>query len=143
MRRLGFVVLGCVLALGCGGVTSDLTPVSGTVKLDGEPIGHAILTFMPEKGGAHGGTGMSGSDGRYVIVGPQGQKGLTGGSYKVVISRILRKDGTPPPADVPPIESDGVETLPVKYTQQDRTPLIVTVEPGKPIDFDLKSGKSK
>jgi hypothetical protein len=143
MRRLSFVVLSGVLALGCGGGNSDFTPVSGTVKLDGEPIGYAILTFMPEKGGTHGGTGMSGSDGRYVVVGPQGQKGLTVGSYKVVVSRILRKDGTPPPADVPPIESEGVETLPAKYTQQDRTPLIVTIEPGKPIDFDLKSGKKK
>jgi len=140
----GIAALGVLLGLlaGCGDSGSKLVPVTGTVRLDGTLVEHAALTFSPdETTKTQGGVGVTGADGKYTVTGPQGGSGLAPGTYKVVISRMLRKHGTPPPPDVPPIESDARETLPAVYSSPEKSTLTATVEPGKPIDFDLKSGK--
>lgn len=141
---LRFTALASVLAVavGCGSDDKGLAPVSGVVRLDTKPIEHAVLTFTPEGDTKSvGGTGVTGADGKYEVTGPQGQKGLAPGTYKVVISRRLRKDGTPPPPDVGEMDSDAKETLAEIYSSSEKTTLRVTIEPGKPQDFDLKSGK--
>lgn len=131
------------LAAGCGG-SAGLVPVSGTVRLDGQPLAQASLRFVPDGDArTHWGTALTGADGKYRVMGPQGQDGLAPGPYKVTVSRLLRKDGTPPPANVPPIESDATESLPAIYSHPDRTTLKVTVEPGKSVDLDLTSAKKK
>lgn len=138
----GFVLIG-LLAAGCGGSSAE-TPVSGTVTLDGDPLAGAAVVFRPTGGTpGNGGTGVTGPDGKYTLVGPQGQKGLPNGSYKVTVSRPLRKDGTPPPPGLPPIESDAVETVPAKYSDPAKTELAVTVDAAKPYDLALVGGKKK
>jgi hypothetical protein len=136
-----------ILAAGCGqtgGGGGDTVPVAGTVTLDSQPLAGATLFFNPSgstKG--HGGSAISGPDGKYAVLSPQGTKGLPTGTYKVTVTLRLRPDGTPPPPDVPPIESDAVETLPARYSSPEQTVLTVTVDSGKPYDFPLQSGKKR
>ena len=86
MRLLLF---GCLLALaGCGGGGAEL-PVSGTVTLDGTPLPNAVVRFIPDSGTDSASTGFAttGTDGKYVITGAKGKKGLVAGKYKVTVSK--------------------------------------------------------
>jgi len=127
---------------GCGGTAGGVA-VTGTVTLDGRPLADAVVTFYPEGETAGlGGAGRTGADGRYSLTAARGAS-LPPGEYTVVISRPLRPDGTPPPPDVPPIESDARETLPTTYSSRDASILKRTVSKDtKGYDFPLRtSGK--
>jgi hypothetical protein len=144
MRRVLALVglAGVVAAAGCGGERRDVIPVSGTVTLDGRPLGGATVTYRPTGDTpGNGGTAVAGPDGRYAVSGPQGQRGLPPGAYRVSVSLRLRKDGTAPPPDVPPIESDASETLPAWYSDPERTELSVAVDAERPYDLPLKGVK--
>jgi hypothetical protein len=127
-------------ALGCG--KSDrvpVVPVSGTVTLNGEPLPGAAVTFIPagETLGT-GGSAVTAADGSYTLTSREG-RGLVPGEYRVTISRWLRPDGSPPPAEVAPIDSDARETLPERFSDRDQTILTATVsEGGAAIDFPLR-----
>lgn len=123
MHRV-LVLMLIVVALGCG---SD-PPVGGVVTLDDRPLAHAIVTFKPA--GATpglGGSGRTDADGKFTIVPARDGPGLPAGEYKVTISRPLRKDGSPPDPNTPPIESDATETLPGRYTDIGATKLTAAV----------------
>jgi hypothetical protein len=51
-----------VLAAGCGG-NDNLAPVSGIVRLDGQPLTRGIVTFIPQAG--RRASGEIGSDGTF------------------------------------------------------------------------------
>jgi hypothetical protein len=62
----------------------------------------------------------------------------------VVVSRPLRKDGSPPDPNVPPIESDARETLPAIYSNRDASTLRAKVSPeAKVHDFALTTPPKK
>jgi hypothetical protein len=88
---------------------------------------------------------MTDSTGRYEITTPQGKKGLLPGKYKVAASRRLNPDGSPADPNTPPIESQAVERLPKKYSDQEKTELSVNIAPGdkRSFDFALTSEKEK
>lgn len=131
-----------LLLAGCGPREEPLIPVSGIVRVNGELAPHANLSFRPDEDTRSvGGAAITGLEGRYEVLGPNGKKGLVAGAYRVVITRPLRKDGTPPPPGVGPIDSDARETLPDFYCDPEKTILKAVVEPGKSIDFDLKVRK--
>lgn len=57
----------------------------------------------------------------------------------MTVSLLLRKDGTPPPPDLPPIESDATERLPAMYSSREASTLKATVSKDtKSYDFDLR-----
>jgi len=133
--------LGVILAaglLGCGASSGDV-PVTGTVTLDEKPLADAVVTFYPVGNTAGlGGAGRTGPDGKYTLTPARGGGGLPPGEYTVVISRLLRPDGTPLPPGVPPIESDARETLPAAYSSRDASKLKRTVsKEAKSYDFAL------
>jgi hypothetical protein len=141
-RCLCVVVLTAGL-LGCGG-SSGRVPVTGTVTLNDQLLADAMVTFYPEGDTAGlGGGARTGPDGKYTLIAAQGGDGLPPGEYTVVISRLLRPDGTPLPPDVPPIESNARETLPAVYSSRDASKLKRTVKKDTTsYDFALsKSGK--
>ena len=146
MRCVQWAVVGLLPAalLGCGG-DGDRVRVTGTVTLNGDPLPHALVTFHPD--GATGGLGGSGktvADGRYTLTPAQGGPGLLPGAYKVVISRPLRPDGSPPDPNRPPIESDARETLPPIYSDRTATTLTATVSKDAAVhDFALRTPKKK
>jgi len=131
--------------IGCGsGEQSDLVAVTGTVTLDGDPIGHTLVTFMPiESTPGHGGSATTDAAGKYVAMTSKGKKGLPPGTYKVVVSRRLYRDGTPPPPDEKPIESQASETLPARYSDAEKTELLYKLAAGETKPYDLKLRKKK
>jgi hypothetical protein len=139
------VGVGLLGVLGCGG-PSESVVVSGTVKLDGQPLSHASVTFVPE--GATrglGGSGRTDAEGRYTLTDARGGKGILPGEYRVVISRPLEKDGSAPDPKVPPIESTARETLPARWSDRTATELRATVsKEGRVHEFTLRTaGKGR
>jgi hypothetical protein len=140
------LVAGLVAAVGCGkaDVEAGYVGTGGTIQLDGQPASNTLVTYIPQgTTGGTGGSGMTDSTGRYEIVSPQGKRGLPPGKYKVTVSRRLNPDGSPPPADEWPIESQARETLPAKYSDKDKTELSINLAEGdkRSFDFSLQSGK--
>lgn len=116
------------------------TPTSGTLLLDEMPLANASVFYSPVGDTpGNGGGGMSDANGKYTVQGARGS-GLPPGDYRVVVSRLLRPDGTLPDPNVPPIESDASETLPAVYTAPETTPLEVKVTQSPvPHEFRLQS----
>lgn len=76
------VIYTCLLLLcGCGSGGAKLYPVSGTVKVDAEPVAGLIVAFAPADGGISG-AGTTDAAGKYTITSAQG-RGLPAGNYNV------------------------------------------------------------
>lgn len=138
MRLASCVTLALLALAGCN--SSNGITVVGTVTRSQEPLGDAVVTFIPigETTGL-GGSAKTGKDGKYVIMSARGGDQIAPGDYKVTISLYLRKDGTLPDLNTPPIEADASEKLPPKYSDREATTLTakVTAE-NKAYDFELK-----
>jgi hypothetical protein len=126
--------------VGCGGAAGRVE-VTGTVTLDGRPLDGATVTFYPEgQTGGLGGSGRTGPDGRYTLTDARGGTGVLPGEYRVVVSRLLRPDGSAPDPAAPPAESDARETLPAAYHDRDATRLRARVSADARVhDFALQS----
>lgn len=146
------LLLGIALAAGCSkapkrmGPTLDVTPVAGTVTLDGTPLTDATLTFVYEGAPPDGYLGCGAStdaQGRYQAS-STGQVGAVPGIYKVTVSKQVAADGkTVDPKEGTDLEqlraAGGVkETIPPKYTDPATTDLKVTVEKGKAEGYNLE-----
>lgn len=123
-------------------------PLSGTVKLDGQPLANATLTFVPASGATEVDAGAETDEtGRYEIKSDGGRaEGAKPGSYRVVVSRLVRPDGTVAQLtpDKSPMElmvtEQAKETVPAKYSDFMRTTLQAQVpEQGGTQDFELTS----
>lgn len=122
--------------LGCGGGPSDLPPlgtVTGVVKLDGEPLPGALVTFSPAKGRSS--SAETDATGRYELRYSVEHKGAVVGQHSVSIS--TRRDAVS-------AEGSGqsqpavAEKVPKRYN--DDTQLSEEVKAGaNTIDFDLQS----
>lgn len=109
-------------------VYPDLYPVTGTVKLDGQPLSGAIVTFRSqrammddEKIGPS--NGVTNSDGRYTLYYKPDVPGAVLGKHLVEIQK------TGP---------DGVETLPAKFHVLTKIEADVKADKDEGYDFDLK-----
>lgn len=140
----------CVISLvglaGCGEkVDLKITPVSGIVTLNGQPLAEADVSAIPT--GATmglGGGGRSDSKGEFKFTHARGEAGLPPGEYKVTVSLRKKKDGSvPPPNDpTPPIESDATETIGAQYSDPNQTKLTLTVPPAStPVEFKLEGAQ--
>jgi hypothetical protein len=133
---VGTLTVGC----GSGGSSGDAVPIIGNIKVNGEIAPNAIVKLIPQGNTpGQGGGGATDSTGRYEVTTPQGKKGLPPGQYKVTVSRRLNPDGSPPDPNVPPIESQAVETLPPEYSDLARTKLSLNIsaDDKRSFDFDL------
>jgi hypothetical protein len=134
-----FVALGLSLATGCfgGSKVPELAEVTGTVKLDGQPLPQATVTFSPQvQDGQEGrpSTGATDESGEYSLHYSTTESGARPGQYRVSISTFRPagedKDGN---------EVDGTpETVPSVYNSQTTLTADVKLD-GPPIDFELKS----
>ncbi|QDT99722.1 carboxypeptidase-like regulatory domain-containing protein [Gimesia aquarii] len=144
-------ILGTILVVmttGCGGGVEakplpKTVPVSGVVTLNGQPLASATVTFIP-----HGQTkgiecqGTTDESGQYTLKQQHGTEGAPPGNYKVVVSRLLRGDGTPLPKEGAGAGGIATETLSRRYSDVTKTKLTAVVpQEGGEFKFDLKSKK--
>jgi hypothetical protein len=123
-----------------------LVPAAGVVTLDGKPLGSADVMLIPQgdtKG--NGGVGRTDAAGKFELQTHDRQhKGIPVGEYKVIVSKLVKPDGTDyvPDPNVGPIDTGGFkELLPTAYTDQERSQLTATIpDTGNPnLEFKLNS----
>ena len=155
--RQNLVVVAFLLAVaavaGCrsGRSTPEgLSPVSGTITLDGKPVEGAMVSFIPQKVAdvMVNPAGVTDAQGKYELMADD-VPGALPGEYKVVISRLAMADGKAVQIskDKPPLTlfaAGAKETLPKTYSEAMTTTLKATVpEGGATIDFPLKASGEK
>src|SRR5262245_17123574 len=86
-RHIWLLVLLCLSASGCGS-ESPIVPVSGIVKLDGEPMPDAVVEFIPDPDrGTQGPRSSATTDekGRFILVCDDRRRGAVPGFHRVLI----------------------------------------------------------
>ena len=142
---LGLGLVGCQKAQVS---TVELARVAGKVTLDEKPLDEATLEFIPEGDTrGQGGAATTSGEGRFTVTTPFGEEGLTAGTYKVVVSKLVLPKGvhfdTPPDKTLPPADSVYRELLPPRYSDSMASTLKVEVARGgtDQMSFTLRSGK--
>jgi len=139
---------------GCGQHPPPAT-VEGTLRLDGKPLDHCLITFLPEPGQAAKGphsTGVTDRQGAYRVRFDSRQEGAAVGRHRVTVqdlsasSGVVRRDHGTADADVnentppPPVRRSRV---PQSYMSPNETPLRKEVQAGhQVIDLDIKGQPS-
>jgi len=137
---------------GCGGTSSGpgLVPAEGVVLLDDKPLGNASVRLVPtgETRGDRASIAMTDAAGKFAVGSADGKhKGTAIGSYQVVISKLVKPDGSDfiPDPNVGPDETGGYkELLPATYSDPAQSTLTAEVPAGgtKGLEFKLR-GKKK
>lgn len=144
-RLLSACSLVAVAALvGCGGDDSDnkvdVYPVSGTVKMFGNPLAGATVSFAPQEGQPTA-TATTDEDGKFQLRTYEFGDGAAEGKYKVVISKATTSPPSESSGDAGEHDDVVVEShaggsggisneVPAQYTTSKDTPLTAEVKPG-------------
>jgi hypothetical protein len=130
-----------LFALGCSG--DGLSEVTGTVRLNGEPVPEGAITFIPVEGNTGPGAGAVIENGKYQI---RRDKGVSPGKNRVEI-RAFRGSGRKvqdPTAKPGVLTEERVPAFPPEFN--DKSTLVRDVKRGSDtIDFDItvpEPGKS-
>jgi hypothetical protein len=129
------VVLSLLIGGGCGQSRGDLAEVTGSVKLDGQPLAEALVEFIPQGGKGVVSLGRTDNSGHYFLMASRTAEGATIGKNQVRITtfEILDQAGK---------QVVVREKVPTKYNSA--TELVVTVESGSnTLDFDLSTAGAK
>lgn len=153
--RSAIVLLLAMLSVivGCSGKPpappklAPTVPLTGAVTLDDKPLADATVNFIPEvQGGFRGAMGRTDASGKYELTtdigGGKANKGAIPGKYKVTVSKLVKPDGTPIPADSkePPMNLGAMESIPLQYSSYGETQLVFDVpSAGGTYDIPLKS----
>jgi len=144
---LGLAVL---MLAGCGSAEekdlTELVPVSGQIYLDGQPLSHAGVTFLPQQAGmGRPCFGTTDESGMFVLQDAAERAGCPVGPCKVVVTKFARPDGSPLPADMDGASAamEGIEHIPPQYSDAEKTVLEAIVpESGDEFTFQLTSSPS-
>jgi hypothetical protein len=154
MERIATLLAGCsltclvVIIAGCNRAPSGppLVPAEGVVALDGKPLAAADVMFIPQgETPGQAAVARTGADGKFQLLSAdRKQKGAAVGNYKVIVSKLVKPDGSDyvPDPSAGPIDTGGFrELLPAAYTDQLQTPLSADVPAGgtKTLEFKLNS----
>jgi hypothetical protein len=139
MRTRFLFLLGMVSIVGCG--DSKVASVSGTVKLDGEPLANAVVIFQPLGDGKMnpgvGSTGLTNDKGEFRLRLIGGGNGAVVGTHRVEISCPIDDGQNSPDEDratKPPNKVPDCYNAESKMTYE-----VKRVE--NKADFDLTSNK--
>lgn len=133
----GLLLLASITFLGCG-TGESVTPVTGTVTVDGQPLDGASISFLPEAGtkAGVGGSAKSDSSGKYSVKTAKGSDGLPPGKYTITVTKSELKD--PSLAEGGGVtEADLIHYVPKKYNSPETSGLSTTVDTS-PHTFDIK-----
>ncbi len=112
----------CASLSSCGSSDMKVAPVSGTVTLDGEPLGRASVVFQPDAGGRPS-FGVTDENGKYTLNYNMHEGGAEVGSCTVKISTRVQE--TDPDGNYDDDAKLMPERVPAKYAKE---PVVVTVE---------------
>jgi hypothetical protein len=143
------------LAGGCQrGSNLGLSPVEGTVTMDGQPLSRTEVIFYPDvDAGVQGPRSMAITDesGRYRLRALNNEIGAVTGKHRVVIRGVpvRKRGGGPAHGSQPSEEANPVEQkprtmarmslVPPNYGSFDKTPLFIDVRPGpQVVDLEVK-----
>lgn len=131
-RRLQCAVGSLLTAWALGGCSGDgrgLVTVQGQLTTQGQPLGNATVTFIPQEGTAGpGAVGQTDAAGRFSLIGSRrGARGCLPGDYRVRVGRTVGSDGMPVADDLMDLPAGSWESIPEPYSSHDETPLRVTV----------------
>jgi len=156
-----FAILALFALAGCG---SNEVKVAGVLKMDGQPVEGATVSFTSEDG-KQSFSGQTDAGGNFELSGAQ-RPGALPGTYKVVVTKrkqvagldamtpdsteykkMMEKMGKetakikPPSAGPPgPGSSETKSDLPAVYASVSTTPLTAKVPPdSQPVSIDIKS----
>ncbi|QDV27763.1 carboxypeptidase-like regulatory domain-containing protein [Aureliella helgolandensis] len=150
--RTAFVAASLLaLFTGCGDGLG-VSPVTGTISLDGKPIAGATITFQPIEGGTGmPAVGRSDDSGTYTVTDMRAEEigsGAAAGEYKVGVmwyepgstDTIAAEGSSDSTADARKAVGDK-SLLPMAYQNANTSGLTASVKAGDPniFDFDLKS----
>src|SRR5262249_49158964 len=118
-----------------------LVPAGGAVTLDGKPLAHAVVSFMPKHGPIA--TGETDDSGHYML--SYGREGAPVGDFVVAISYLVSAEGEPqglgPRSSLAPNPSmrTATERLPQESSALGRSKFRATVPPAgsTTLNFDL------
>jgi hypothetical protein len=137
---LAAVVLAVRLGMG-GGDGLRRVPIHGKLTAKGQPLSHATILFVPlATTRGEGGIGRTDDGGNFTLIGSrQGAKGLVPGDYRVVVRRLISKDGAVLPDDAKEADNPGCkESVPKPYPYLESTTLKATVsEVGGEVLIDI------
>ena len=137
------VLFGCLTVSGCGSAPQDapkvpIYPLSGTVTLDGKPIGGAFVVLHALQGAKVGDitpNGVTDENGKFELSTYAPNDGAPEGSYSATVSwpERLSSGGSEP--------EYGRERLPVRYQNPANSGLVVAVSADlrDPVVLELKS----
>lgn len=126
------LLAGVALACGCGGEPRDRVAVSGTVRLDGQPLDGAAIMFIPAAGTIGPKAAAAIHAGQYVL---KQDEGPAAGKLQV---EIWETEPSIAPGEKPPTKHP-VERIPATYNRES-TLLVETVQGGpNEFHFELKS----
>ncbi len=134
-----------VVFSGCSGggpPPLDVFPVTGSVRLDGEPIGGVSVTFIPESGVAGGvGSAVSDDAGQFSMKSGENLDGVPAGEYRVLFMKMTLPDGSPIPEGAMAADVGAENRLPRIYNDLENTSIKAVVEAGEnaPFEFELRS----
>lgn len=131
------IAIAATLVVGCGGGGHDLVSVTGIVRLDGEPLPKARVSFQPRPAGEDGlpGPGSIGEtdeQGRYTLALPDGTSGVIVGTHDVRISTGVNAEVDGEIRVVRP------EVVPERYNVETTLVESIDHETGD-VNFDLES----
>lgn len=152
----GLVLLPIAMALGwmsgCGGSGAGLVPVSGTIKLDGQPLGQAQILFVPiaattadaELASVQS-AGVTDAQGKYQLLTLDHGPGAVPGKHKVEVTMPKGAGGADPKAaqyenvleDMSTKAQAALDRIPARYNRNSELTFDVPAEGTDQANFDL------
>lgn len=153
--RKSCLVAVALLFAGCGGGSDKwrqnrpkLSPATGTVMFNGEPLGDAVVMLYPVAG-THSASAHTDSSGRFVLTTFDQNDGAVAGDYQVSVikARVEYEPDPENPRTSPPMYHAEQSLIPENYGDQAKSDLRATIPTDGEADLKLelvgKEGKLK
>lgn len=147
LRSAVIVLPTCLFLAGCGGSGTgapkigELVQVCGKITFKGEPLVKGAVMFNPVSGTpGTGAFGVTDETGDYTLIHRNKEEGIEPGNYRVVITRMAMKDGSPIPEGKSAADVEAVQIIPPPYSDHSTdfpgTAVTVTASGGT-FNFDI------